>query len=503
MSCCISKNQRKENTQKKEEEKSDIDKKQHETDNHLSLKKKKEKENQINSSKERNIEEKEGDKRRKKKDGELENDESIENDKEIVIDKEEKKRLLDKYKDQEKGEKDEKKKNIKNRDKNKEIEEKDEKDINKRGDKNKYDRTKYNDNIEEKRGKYSKDEKKPEDHFSDKKYKKKLYGFENTRNNCYMNSSLQILTRIEGLKNGILNFDDRDVNKNCITRGKLLEKFRMILDDIEANEEIISPDDLKNEMGKIDPRYKYDKQEDANEFISNFLNALVEETSNKFSKNTDNYFNKRELKGLEEKAYEKFYNKFYDKKGNSFLLDLFYGNFITKTFCESCGDLSVKFNAFNMIELPIYELNKKMNYKLGKLNIKDILDSYFSKSIIDGAVCQKCGLREIYSETSIFKLPENLIIFFGRTANYEYIDTNIEYSETIELKNYMHEKCNYRNYYLDSVIEHSGSSNCGHYTSLCQIEKNIWYYFSDSFFHENSYKFYSSFAIILLYKSSS
>ena len=35
----------------------------------------------------------------------------------------------------------------------------------------------------------------------------KIYGFINRENNCYLNSSLQLLTRIHDLKEKILNYD--------------------------------------------------------------------------------------------------------------------------------------------------------------------------------------------------------------------------------------------------------------------------------------------------------
>ena len=313
-------------------------------------------------------------------------------------------------------------------------------------------------------------------------------------NNCYLNSSLQLLTRIEGLKERILSFKDKNINKNNITGGNLLKEFKIILEDIENNEKIISPDNLKKEMAKLDKRYKHNHQEDANEFISNFLDALREETLDKLS--IKNKINPFQRESTEWEAYDKFYNKFYEKKGESFILDLFYGNYITKKFCKNCEKvLSVKFSAFNMIELPIYELAKNSD----NLDRDEIIKSYFSKTKIDNATCDKCFNREVYTETRIFKLPQNLILFFGRTANDQYIDNPISYSETLNLDRFCDERCKSRNYYLDCVIEHSGYSDSGHYTALCRNENNTWFYFSDDFYHENPSEFYSENAIILLY----
>ena len=336
---------------------------------------------------------------------------------------------------------------------------------------------------------------------SEKKYQE--YGFKNTKNNCYLNSSLQLLTRVKGLKEAVLN--NKDKNGNKITGGKLFDKFKRILQDIQNNEKTITPDYLKKEMGRIDNRYIRNDQEDANEFISNFLDALCEETSNKNCINRQKkiYDLKANFNNLElEEAYGKFYNKFYERKGYSFLMDLFYGNYITEKSCKECGKSSFKFNAFNMIELPIYDLaqRKKKYSSYAALDIKEILESNFSESKIYGAKCDRCG-GDIYSRASIYKLPENLIVFFGRTANKEYIDITINYSRELDLYDYLYDKQSSKNYSLDCIIEHSGCSESGHYIAICQIKPDIWYYFSDSFYHEESPSFSSSNAIILLYKS--
>jgi ubiquitin C-terminal hydrolase len=195
----------------------------------------------------------------------------------------------------------------------------------------------------------------------------------------------------------------------------------------------LSVKEIKMEMGKIDDRYNYNRQEDANEFISNFLDALYKETSqNKYT--IENFYYKD---SLEKEAFDKFKIKFYDRKGYSKLNDLFYGIYITEKYC-GCRKISVKFNAFNMIELPIYKFNNdKGDY--ATLDIKEILDSHFSKSKIYDSICENCH-KDVYIKTSINKLPENLIIFFGRTANGKYIPNRIEYQH-MDLTNYLHKNC--------------------------------------------------------------
>ena len=57
----------------------------------------------------------------------------------------------------------------------------------------------------------------------------KFYGFINNGNSCNLNSSLQLLTRINELKNGILNYQDNEINKDNDTKGQLFVEFKKIV----------------------------------------------------------------------------------------------------------------------------------------------------------------------------------------------------------------------------------------------------------------------------------
>ena len=316
-----------------------------------------------------------------------------------------------------------------------------------------------------------------------------LYGFINDGNNCYLNSSLQLLTRIKEMKYEIINYKG-NINSETITNGQLFIEFKKILENIENRKNPISPKRLKKVMGKIDERYFQNNQEDANEFISNFLDGLLDETGDKKSLPAPlEITNEVELE-----AYKKFYKRFYKLKGDSFLLDLFYVILKTQKVCKDCSKFSIKFNEYNIIELPIYELAKKNRNK--ELEFKEILSNFFRKNEnIDGK-CKYCGSNNIYELTNLYKLSKYLIFYFGRTVDDEYINNTIIYPEEIDL-----EVDGITKYKLQCIIEHSGGAHYGHYTSLCFISKaKKWYNFSDTSFYPNNNGFHGSNAIIILYK---
>ena len=323
----------------------------------------------------------------------------------------------------------------------------------------------------------------------------KIYGFKNGGNNCFLNSSLQLLTRIKELKEEVLNF--KGISENNETGGRLINEFRKILVMIENssnNNLIINPDKLKKIMGNVDNKYFLNGQEDSNEFIANFLNALLLETGNK-----EIPFKKLNIiNELDKKPYENLCKKFFKKKGSSFIIDLFYG--ISKTIknCKSCGkNNSIKFNAYNILEFQLYALAKKTKKEI---TLNSLYNNYSEEKKIEDDSCSFCNSDKIFTKTCIYTLPKYLIISFQRACDNEYCYNNVTYPKILKIRsefdNIEH------SYKLDCVIEHSGGAGYGHYTALIPIDKdnNIWWRFSDSYWNENNVGYQSDNAFLLLYK---
>ena len=338
-------------------------------------------------------------------------------------------------------------------------------------------------------------EKEKEKEINDFNKYNKIYGFNNDGNNCYLNSSLQLLTRIKDLKNEVFNFQENYQDND--TQGRLIIEFRNILKKIENSTNdnlIINPARLKSIMGNVDERYNSYGQEDSNEFIANFINAILSETANKEIKVKKlNIVNE-----LEKRPYENLYKKFYQRKGNSFILNLFYGITKLTKYCKKCGTInSIKFNVYNMLEFPLYSLAKK--YKNKDLTLNDLYNKYIEEIKNDGT-CNNCNEDELYSKTTIYTLPKYLMICLQRTCDNEYFCNNVLYPKNINLKSEFDN--NKSSYTLECVIEHSGGISYGHYTALAPVDKdnNIWYRFNDSYCNQFKTDFQSNNAFILLYK---
>ena len=323
----------------------------------------------------------------------------------------------------------------------------------------------------------------------------KIYGFRNEGNNCYLNSSLQLLTRIKDLKEEVINFNENYVDND--TQGKLIIEFRNMLNTIENSSKedfVLNPSKLKRIMGNVDEKYNSYGQEDSNEFITNFINALLSETGNKEKK-----IKKLNIKNdLEKRPYENLCKKFYQRKGYSFILNLFYGITKQTKFCKKCGKINlIKFNVYNMLDFPLYNLVKSNSNK--ELTLEELYNNFKEESYCE-VTCNNCDSNKVYSKTSIYTLPKYLMINLGRTCDNEYFYNNVTYPKNLEIKSEYENDT--KNYLLDGVIEHSGGLSYGHYTALVPIdtENNKWIRISDSHCDRTSVGFQSQNASILLYK---
>ena len=179
--------------------------------------------------------------------------------------------------------------------------------------------------------------------FSRKDQKNRNYNnYKQLWNACYINASIQCLFRLDEFVKNIKKYEG----------GDLVKATRKLMKDMinfKKQKEYCSVFDIKRAMGKNNELYNENKEGDANEFISNYLNDLIEET-----KDTGEL--KWSCSSNDEILFNKFKDKFIQRKGTSFILELFYGILRTEKYCNKCKNTtSLKFNAFNILEMPIYE----------------------------------------------------------------------------------------------------------------------------------------------------
>ena len=311
----------------------------------------------------------------------------------------------------------------------------------------------------------------------------KLFGLKNRKFDSYLNSSLQVFFHLKDFNEKIKNLEKQFKDKELI--NKYLKLIKEI-DSIKRNNIILDAKDIKEIFCKIEEKYTYGNQQDANEFISLFLNQMKEEVKLVNGKQLEKTIipaNK-----FEEEAFFKLENEFF-KKYNSFLIEFFYGRLKKEILCPKDKEvIKVNFQVFNMIEL----LDSSYN------TINKLLQNYQVEKKIDTKIKIKCQFcqkeyNNYYSKTTIYNLPYYLILYLVNPIN--------NFSEYTIEANKICEKQNNEQYELISSISYYGNYKNGHYFAKCKdMGSNEWYEFSDEHWNKINGREINQNDIILFYK---
>ena len=190
-----------------------------------------------------------------------------------------------------------------------------------------------------------------------------VVGGRNLGNTCFMNSSIACISNCTELTYYFLcgdykkdlNYDNKNGMKGELAKswGNLLKEYWV------ENTEEGDPKEFKDTIGEKATMFRGYRQHDSNEFMNIFLDYLNEDL---------NYTSEKEYIELNEKkddeTDEQCSKRFWElnlKRNDSIITDLFCGQFKSTVTCPKCNRISVTFEPFYSINLPIIkkEKNKK------------------------------------------------------------------------------------------------------------------------------------------------
>lgn len=185
-------------------------------------------------------------------------------------------------------------------------------------------------------------------------------GLHNLGNTCYMNSALQCVRSVEELTKYFLTESYfGEINKTNVLgfEGRVAIAYGNLLREIyEEGRGSVSPRDFKSTVGRCRPTFSGWSQQDSQEFLGFLLDALQEDLSRIKKKpyiekpdSTDDMINNPE-------AIKEMADKVWDitcRRDDSVIADLFTGLYKSTLKCPECGKISITFDPFNNLTLPL------------------------------------------------------------------------------------------------------------------------------------------------------
>lgn len=183
-----------------------------------------------------------------------------------------------------------------------------------------------------------------------------LHGLQNPGNKCYMNSALLCLMHVVELNEFVLRgayFDQiNTVNKSC--RGNMiLEYYQLLYSALctkEGSSSNLNPSGIRKAAKIATSTFEGAYQQDSQEFLSFLLDALHEDLNLVLRKH---YVKSEDYDGEEVSVFSNQSWEANLRRDNSKIVDLFFGQFQTKTVCGVCEHVSLTMDPFNVLSLDI------------------------------------------------------------------------------------------------------------------------------------------------------
>eukprot|EP00158_Paraphelidium_tribonemae_P007839 Partr_v1_DN28377_c1_g1_i3_m79201 putative ubiquitin carboxyl-terminal hydrolase len=188
-----------------------------------------------------------------------------------------------------------------------------------------------------------------------------LTGLGNLGNTCFMNSALQCLSNTRPLALFFLDGTyKREINVDnpLGMQGRIAEAFGDLVNQLwRTNDDSTSPRDFKSTIGLFAPQFTGYQQHDSQELLAFLLDGLHEDL-NRIHKKP--YIDVPDYDGKIHDA--EFATKMWNihkARNDSVIVDYFQGQFKSTLICPECSKLSITFDPYMYLTLPLPVQKKK------------------------------------------------------------------------------------------------------------------------------------------------
>lgn len=188
-----------------------------------------------------------------------------------------------------------------------------------------------------------------------------ICGLTNLGNTCFMNSALQCLSNVPQLTEYFLNnryVHELNFRNPLGMKGELAEAYADLVKQAwSGHHRSIVPHVFKNKVGHFASQFLGYQQHDSQELLSFLLDGLHEDLNRVKKKE---YVELRDAAGRpdQEVAQEAWYN--HKRRNDSVIVDTFHGLFKSTLVCPDCGHVSVTFDPFCYLSVPLPVSHKRV-----------------------------------------------------------------------------------------------------------------------------------------------
>ncbi|XP_010191436.1 PREDICTED: ubiquitin carboxyl-terminal hydrolase 4, partial [Mesitornis unicolor] len=181
-----------------------------------------------------------------------------------------------------------------------------------------------------------------------------LCGLSNLGNTCFMNSALQCLSNTPPLTDYFLEDKyEAEINQNnpLGMRGEIAEAYAELIKQMwSGRQSHVAPRMFKTQVGRFAPQFSGYQQQDSQELLAFLLDGLHEDL-NRVKKKP--YLELKDANGRPDLEVAKEAWENHRLRNDSIIVDIFHGLFKSTLVCPKCSKVSVTFDPFCYLTLPL------------------------------------------------------------------------------------------------------------------------------------------------------